>query len=226
MSGAGLVPGTKGKQKHSRRGLNDVCNYHILTPPSFSQILKSFRCPIFETKTMYSLDLSLPPKCPTSERWHHESHKGDKLAIYTLVDLGDDGINDLIKLLQDGEGGEPLLDDVPHLPHKYDFSGGSLRDVYDYHLTLEKEELLLFPTLFAVAHHQDYRKYGVLLVNLDADFECSVDFHRSKASGVVLSAVNIMISNIGWEEIKSFDPPLPLSDDGNDETEIGNDSSK
>lgn len=178
-----------------------------------------------------SPDLSLPSKCPASERWHHEDHECDKIAIYTLVDLGDDGINDLLQVLRISGLGPVVddpLDDFPRLPPTYNFSGRSLRDVYDYHLTIDHKELLLFPTLMVVAHRPDYRKYGVLLVNLDADFECGVDFCRTKASTAIEAANNMIEVNMGWEEIKIYQLRLlsaSIDDDDTDRTVTGDDAS-
>ena len=162
-------------------------------------------------------------------RQHHESHNCYKIAIYTLVDLGDDGINDLLKVLQTSglESIDPL-EAFTHLPPMHNFSGRPLRDVYDYHLTLDHKELLLFPTLMVVAHRPDYRKYGVLLVNLDADFECGVDSGRTKASDAIGAAMNTMEVNMGWDEIKSYHLRLlssSIDDDDNDGTETGHDAS-
>lgn len=169
---------------------------------------------------MSSPDLSLPSKSPT-ESHHHENHSCDKIAIYTLVDLGGNGIDALIKVLQNND---ETPEDVACPPPKYNFSGGSLRNVYDYHLALETNERSLHPTLLVVAHHEDYRTKGVLLVNLDTDRQCSVDICRVKASVAILVAVNQMISNTGWEEEKEDGLPVPSFDDDN--TEAGDDSSR
>lgn len=134
------------------------------------------------------------------------------------MDLSDNGINALIKVLQDNDD---TPENVACPAPKYNFSGASLRNIYDYHLTLENaNERLLHPTLLVVAHHEDYRTQGVLLVNLDWNMECSVDFVRLEASEAVLWAVNLMIDNVEWEEVKELElSPPSLGDDGNDEGE-------
>jgi hypothetical protein len=125
------------------------------------------------------------------------------------VDLGDDGIDTLVTVLHNSD---EKLRDVARLPSKYNFDGGSLRDVYDFHLTL-KNERSLHPTLLIVAQHQDYKKNGVLLVNLDTDLKCSVDICRVKASDAILLAVNLMIANLDWEDVKDQELLSPSSDD-------------
>ena len=169
---------------------------------------------------MSSLDLSLPSKSPT-ESYHDQSHSFDKIAVYTLVDLDEDDINALINFIQNDD---ETLENVTCLPPKYNFTDGSLRDVYGYHLKLDKQRSL-HPTLLIVAHHQDYEKNGVLLVNLDTDLECSVDICRLKASDAVLVAVNLMIANTDWEEVKDEELPLPSSD-GNTQGKDDSDSRK
>lgn len=159
---------------------------------------------------MFPPDLSLPSKSPTESR-HHESHNCDKIAIYTIVDLSDNGINALIEVLQNND---TTLEDVACPPPKHNFSGASLRNVYDYHLTLENE-WSLHPTLLVVAHHEDYTTHGVLLVNLDTDMQCGVDFCRVKASEAILLAVNLMIANIDWDDVKEDELSPPSLDDDN-----------
>lgn len=153
---------------------------------------------------MFPPDVNLPPKSPT-ESYHHESHNCDKLAVYTLVDLGINGIHDLLKSL---ENNDENLRDTYRLPLKYDFEGASLKDVYDYHLKLGSEKSH-HPTLFIVAYSPDYEQNGVLLVNLDTDLECSVDTCRMNVSEALLAAVNLMIANMDWEDFKEDELPLP-----------------
>jgi hypothetical protein len=153
-----------------------------------------------------SPDLSLPRKAPT-ESYHKESHNGDKVAVYTLVDLDRNGIHGLLKAI---ENNDDELHDAYGLPPKHDFKGAALKDVYDYHLELGTKHSH-HPTLFIVAQHQDFEKNGVLLVNLDTDLKCSVDTCRIKASEALTAAINLMIANMDWEDFKEDELPLPPS---------------
>lgn len=147
-------------------------------------------------------DLSLPPKAPT-ESCHNESHNCDKLAVYTLVDLGEADINSLLKAL---ENKNKTVRGAYCLPSKYNFTGASLKDVYDYHLQLGTDKGY-HPTLFIVAQHEDYEKNGVLLVNLDTDMKCSVDTCRMKVSKALSAGMNLMIGNMDWEDFKEDELP-------------------
>ncbi|MCJ1328355.1 hypothetical protein MMC10_005032 [Thelotrema lepadinum] len=151
-------------------------------------------------------DLSLPSKSPAENKsFYNENHDGDKFAVYTLVDLGSDGIDGLVKTLEDGNTD---LEDTQSLPSKYDFRGKSLKDVYDYHLQLGREERLN-PTLFIVAQYENYKANGVLLVNLNTDLELSIDTCRISSAEALLAAVNIEIANNDWEDWKEEEMPLP-----------------
>lgn len=148
-----------------------------------------------------SPDLSLPAKAPTTSL-QNESHNCDKVAVYTLVDLGINGIQGLLKALVHNDD---KLQDAYRLPPKYDFKGTSLKAVCDYHHKL-REDKSLHPTLFIVAQHPDYPKYGVLLVDLER-----VDTCRIKTSEALSAVMNLMIANMDWEDFKEDELPLPPS---------------
>lgn len=143
-------------------------------------------------------DLSLPAKSPT-ESHHHESHNTDQAAVYTLVGLGQDGIQGLLKALTNND--DDMFTHDYRLPPKYDFKGAPLKDVYDYHLKLASSKTH-HPTLFVVAYDQNYEKNGVLLVDLDIDLKCTVDTCRIKVSEALSATMNIMISNMDFEDFK------------------------
>ncbi len=152
------------------------------------------------------MNLTLPPKAPT-EPFHDESHECDEIAVYSLVDLGKKGIDGVLEALVDGNDD---LRGAYRLPPKYDFMGAPLKDVYEYHLKIGSEKSL-HPTMFIVAQYQDYQKNGVLLVNLDTDFECSVDTCRMKVSAALSAAVSLSLTNSDWENFKGNELPLPSS---------------
>ena len=154
-------------------------------------------------------DLALPFKAPT-ERYTHENHDSDKFAVYTLVDLGAAGIDGLLKTLEDDDEN---LRDTQGLPPKYDFRSQSLKDVYDYHLKLGREKTH-HPTLFIVAQNEDYKRDGVLLVDINFDLEGGVDTCRISASEALLAAVNVNIANMDWEDFKDEELPLPEASSG------------
>ena len=158
-------------------------------------------------------NLDLPAKAPT-ESYSHESHNCDKLAIYTLVDLGHDGVNDLVQALKNGDDN---LREAYKLPPKHDFCGKPLRDVYDYHLQLGGEKTH-HPTLFIVAHTRDYGTSGVLLVNLNTDLKGGVDTCRLRSVEALLAGVNLAIGNMDWEDYKEDELALPSSGHSGEKT--------
>lgn len=132
-------------------------------------------------------------------------------AVYTLVDLGPRGGDELIKAL---EAGEEDLQGTCRLAPEYNFAGRPLRAVYDYHLEHVAPLGSLHPTLFIVAHHPDYKDERVLLVNLDVALDCRVDVCRIPVDQAASAAINAAIGNSDWEEIKEG-----AEDDEDDEEE-------
>ena len=166
-------------------------------------------------------DLSLSPKSPT-QLYNKESHNTDKLAVYALVDLGDTGIQGLVKALEHNDN---KLRSAYRLAPKYDFNGESLKSVYNYHLKLGSERSH-HPTLFIVAHDQDYGEHGVLLVNLETDLKCSVDICRMKATEALAAGMNIAIANMDWEDFKEDELPLTQSGGGSEKGGVQIDQTK
>ena len=157
-----------------------------------------------------SLDLNLPAQAPL-ESFQKESHNTDQIAVYTLVDLGQSGIQGLLKALTRND--DDMFKNVCRLPPKYNFEGATLKNVYGYHLKLAGERTH-HPTLFIVAHHEDHEKNGVLLVNLNRDLKCTIDTCRIEASEVLSAAMNLMIANMDWEDFKKEELPLPAESAG------------
>ncbi|MCJ1311989.1 hypothetical protein MMC25_005663 [Agyrium rufum] len=149
-------------------------------------------------------DLTLPPKSPT-ESYKDEKHNGDQHAVYTLVDLAPNGVNDFVAAL---EHVDRNLQGTASLAPKHDFQDKTLKDVYDYHLQLRSDKKY-HPTIFIVAYVEDYKSDGVLLVNLNTDLECTVDTCRIRCTEALSAAVNLAIANMDWEDFKEDELPLP-----------------
>ncbi|KAI9875545.1 MAG: hypothetical protein M1830_008346 [Pleopsidium flavum] len=81
-----------------------------------------------------------------------------------------------------------------------------LKAVYHHHMELAKEGSY-HPTLLIVAQHQEYKRDGVLLVNLDTNLECSVGTCRIKAEEAASALINITIANMEWEDFKEDELP-------------------
>ena len=153
-------------------------------------------------------DLILPPKSPT-ESYKDENHDGDQHVIYTLVDLGPNGIEDFVAAL---EHDDENLQGTHILAPRYDFQDKPLKDVYDYHLQLGNDKKY-HPTIFIVAYVKNYERDGVLLVNLNTDLECTVDTCRIRCDEALSAAVNLEIENMDWEDFKEDELPPPSSRD-------------
>ncbi|KZV93818.1 hypothetical protein EXIGLDRAFT_716675 [Exidia glandulosa HHB12029] len=158
-------------------------------------------------------DLSLPPSVPGVERYQHTPMNLNPSALYTLIDLSDDELQNLQRVCEEECEGDALSDVL--LAPQSRFVGSALRDVIEYHLTLG--DATYDPVHFIVAVERDWRSRGVLLVTLDDDdCVCKPDSFRIQPSlsGIVL--VNIRIGNVSWEEEKEG-YAIDGQDDGGDD---------
>lgn len=149
-----------------------------------------------------SPDLTLPFQSPT-EAYQPEFADYNAFALYTLANLSKEEIKTI------RHANDPL-ELVLELPETYDFTGGSLLDVYDHHLRYFDRSKRFHPTILLVAHHQDYKKQGILLLNLDSDMNCTVDFCRVRFSSGLGLALSIRLKNMKWKEVKhDYELPSP-----------------
>ncbi|GAD94853.1 predicted protein [Paecilomyces variotii No. 5] len=168
-----------------------------------------------------NLDLSLPAKAPSMARHHDQPVTLHPAALYTLVDLTDEELQDLQRECESGciETGHQPGSSV-HLAPRSRFVGQPLRDVFDYHLELGTQDTFE-PRYFIVTVDKDWRPEGVILVALDDDeLECNVDSFRIKAVDSGLSVVNLQIGNTSWEEEKEC-YEFNLDNGGDDDADDG-----
>ncbi len=155
-----------------------------------------------------SLDLSLPRKSPKGRPGRQDDDDG-LFAVYSLVNLGDGGFNQLKDVLNSNKYTSLYS---WRFPPQCDFVGHPLKDVYEYHLELSNKDATCHPTLFVLVHKQGYKKDGVLLVNLDTDLKCTVDMCRCGAEEAILTLINLQIANEDWEEFKENELSTPVEE--------------
>ncbi|KAH8682843.1 hypothetical protein BGZ60DRAFT_398814 [Tricladium varicosporioides] len=162
-------------------------------------------------------NLSLPEKAPV-EQYHNGNFDSCPAALYTIVDLSDNELQEINRVADEGS----MSEDNIRLAPRSRFVGEPLRAVYDYHLELGKQNNY-HPTLFIVAIDLDWKQKGVLLVTLDDDdFGCNVHSFRIKAEESGLSYVNLKIGNSGWGEERENYEIDPSGGDGNYDDRVEN----
>ncbi|KAI8958019.1 hypothetical protein F5Y11DRAFT_337575 [Daldinia sp. FL1419] len=169
-------------------------------------------------------DLSLPAKAPSMERYHDAPMSLHPAALYTLVDMDDTELADLVRECESGcvDTGNDPGNSVRFAPRS-NFVGQPLRAVFDYHLELGLQDTF-DPCYFIAAVWKDWKTNGVIMVTLDDDdLECNVDKFRIKAADSGLSIVNLQIGNSSWEEEKECYGLDPDSEDGDDDVDSEDD---
>ncbi|KAI4850237.1 hypothetical protein E4T44_02865 [Aureobasidium sp. EXF-8845] len=133
-----------------------------------------------------------------------------KFAAYSLTPLDEDGQQRLLNDLNTGDmtTSQCLLATQP------DFSGRTLRDIYDHHIEASKGDNEMHSHLFIVADQDDWNTNGVLLVYAYADraldppdeendnYESTVGVLRCGVDMADCNCCNLEIANIGFDEMK------------------------
>ncbi|KAH0008174.1 hypothetical protein KCU78_g11380, partial [Aureobasidium melanogenum] len=152
---------------------------------------------------------SLPFYPPEGDTGHDSLHSS--FAAYTLISLDHDGQQRFLKDLNTGD----MTTSNCILAPQSDFSGRTLRDIYDHHIEASKEDdNEMHPHLFIVADQEDWHTKGVLVVYLHAGREMnkhdSEDFECESTVGVLRCGIdmadcvccNLEIANVDWTEYK------------------------
>lgn len=147
--------------------------------------------------------MSLPTTAPNTERHCAtlDLRYKYKYAVYTIAELNHEGLN----ALQDELNSAHLAADTCKLAPKPNFSGRTLRDVYDYHIYARDEDMSIHPLFFIVATDVDYKKKGVTIVHLDTFQDEQADRVDKGNCSVDMAAswgMNIDIGNMAWEDLK------------------------
>ena len=171
------------------------------------------------------LDLELPSKLPMELT--ADARAQDPILMYSLIDLGPEGIHGLRAALVQGASRPDASDDTmgayAAIPERWDFRGQRLRDVLNYHLgrdTSAAGDAAMadaedsgghISPLFIVAYTSHYQQDGVLLVNLDTDGEGNVSTCPLETAEALSAAVNLSRGNVDWEDYRG--PLLPVRTD-------------
>jgi hypothetical protein len=145
---------------------------------------------------------------PESDAAHDSQHSN--FAAYFLFSLDQDGQQRFLEDLNDGN----MSTDQCILATQPDFSGRTLRDIYDHHIEASKEDNEMHPHLFIVADQDDWDINGVLLIYVYAgraldppdepndDYETTPGVLRCGVDMADCNCCNLEIANIGWDEMK------------------------
>lgn len=174
-------------------------------------------------------DLSLPSHLPTGLReWYFWYLEESRLPIYSLVDIGKDGMQNVFTAIDDEYhdymGSDK--DEAPSMvgiPDVWDFSSGkaTLKDVFHHHMYKldwqvspwghNKQSYWYVPG-FVVVVSQDWRKRGLLLVHCD---EILDDKGEAAGREVIDSCLitaeelgsqlwSLLVSNWSFADLKSY----------------------
>lgn len=174
-------------------------------------------------------DLSLPSDLPEGLReWYFWYLEESRLPIYSLVDIGKDGIQDVFTAIDDeyhdymGSDKDEAASKVG-IPDVWDFSssGASLKDVFHYHINKldwqvspwghNKQSYWYVPG-FVVVVSQDWRKRGLLLVHCDEDLDDQGEpVGREMIGSCMITAEelgaqlwSLLVSNWSFQDLKSY----------------------
>lgn len=160
---------------------------------------KDPRCTVETAASTKDLEDTLPVTAPPTDR--HSMEKGSKYPIYSVVPLDSAGLRRLehdVNTLEDSTGNSFLAPQA-------DFSGRSLRNIYDYHVKMREEDFGIHPLYFIVADQEDWINKGVLVVLLMVGTDSPehvVGVSRCSISNADLYGANLDVGNLDWMDIK------------------------
>jgi len=150
------------------------------------------------------LQKTLPRHCPNSDK-HRTMELNRNFAIYSLANLNAAQLEEL----QDSINSEVLTDKMTtsnsRLAPQPDFSGRTLRDVYDHHIATRDEHDWMDPLYFIVADQEDWKTRGLLAVYLEAGLDDEDDRIGVGRCGFDMAdtwGVNFSVANEDWMDLK------------------------
>ena len=154
------------------------------------------------------LDLTLPATARAAAQFRDVDDVFRAIALYSLVELSDEELEELRGVCESQSCANNAGDNV-RLPPRRRFVGQPLRAILEYHL-----EMTLAGTFsglyFIVATEKDWRKRGVLFVNLNDDgVQYHADSLRLKAEYSGSAYVNFAVRNMYWSEWKDWEDAHP-----------------
>lgn len=175
---------------------------------------------------------TLPERAPNEER-HLKDHMHQKFAIYTLANLNAAQLQELRdkvntidgKLIEDPDVSYARVADQP------DFSGRTLRDVYDHHILARDQCDWMDPLFFIVADQEDHKTKGLLVVNLctfgddddEADDTGIIGVARCKPHEAGGWGICFRLAEMDWSELKDAEHEEWGGSDSDEEDEDDSD---
>lgn len=152
---------------------------------------------------------TLPFNSPDDGTTPVDSQHSD-FAVYSLISLDQDAQQRFLNDLNTGD----MTTKRCILATQPDFSGRTLRDIYDHHIEASKEDNAMHPHYFIVADQDDWDTKGVLVVDLyasrdlnrhedpDHDYEFTVGVLRCGVDMADCVCCNLDIANVDFIEYK------------------------
>jgi len=153
------------------------------------------------------LQKTLPRHAPNSER--HLQDLNRKFAVYSLVNFDAAQLQELEHTLNIASVGHEVEDDeatsYAKLADQPNFSGHTLRDVYDHHIRVRDDCDWMDPLYFIIADQEDYKAKGLLAVYLStygAEEDNRIGVGRCGYDWASDWGVNFRIANMDWFDLK------------------------
>lgn len=132
--------------------------------------------------------------------------------IYSLVAFEDHELSQLESDINKAEDSthQSVLINQPN------FSGSTLRDIYEHHIQFRNENKDIHPSLFIVADQRDYQAKGILIVDLQVmtnDPPNVIGVLRCGYADADLYCANLDIGNVGFIDYKEEEQSLWGGDD-------------
>lgn len=154
------------------------------------------------------LQETLPKYVPNGERYRMDD-LNRKFAVYSLVDLDKAQLQELERTLNTASAAHDDIDDegtsYAQLADQPNFSGRTLREVYDHHIRTRDESNWMDPLYFIVVDQEDYKAKGLLAVYLntyDDEEDDRIGVGRCGFDWAADWGVNFRIGNMDWFELK------------------------
>lgn len=131
---------------------------------------------------------------------------GKHYTVYTLISLHPSKLQELIDDINNAEDSTSSS----RLAPDPDFSGQSLRDIYDYHTRIRDEDETIHPCYLIVADQDDWKTNGVLMVYTAVETDASdpayvVGVGRCGWDWADSCGANLDIANMDWIDFKEVE---------------------
>jgi hypothetical protein len=151
----------------------------------------------------------LPQMMPDMAQYSNLSNDGKYFAIYTFHSFSVTELGDILNTASDA----PISCQPPTaaLSPSHDCAGIPLRAALDRHATLAKDQQQqskqesttgLHPYIILAVIKKNWNDEGILAVNMNANYDGTIDYLLLPAQGCGTALANITVGNSSWEETK------------------------